>query len=125
MSTSMYENRIVRPILVKQPSTVVLDLIQNTDDPVGIGVVESTGAEFCLHLWLKVAAAVGIGNQYLIANPRYGIELIYPASGIQGILFSLPYFIRMLTSKERSEQLNSENREDNLVQQPWKPAYSE
>jgi hypothetical protein len=39
----MYENRILRPILVKQPSTVVLDLIQNADDPVGIGVVESTG----------------------------------------------------------------------------------
>ena len=111
MSTSVYENRIVRPILVKQPSTVVLDLIQNTDDPVGIGVMESTGAESCLHPWLKVAV-VGIG-------------FIYPASGIQGILSSLPYFIRMLTSKERSEQLNSENREDNLVQQPWKPAYSE
>ena len=59
MSTSVYENRIVRPILVKQPSTVVLDLIQNTDDPVGIGVVESTGAESYLHPWLKVAA-VGI-----------------------------------------------------------------
>ena len=119
----MYENRIVRPILVKQRSTVVLDLIQNTDDPVGIGVVESTGAEFCLHLWLKVAA-VGIRNQYWIADARYGIGLIYPASGIQGIHSSLPYLVRMLTSKERSEQLNSENQEDNLVQQPWKPAYS-
>lgn len=59
MSTSVYEKRIVRPILVKQPSTVVLDLIHNADDPSGIGVVESTGAESYLHPWLKVAA-VGI-----------------------------------------------------------------
>jgi hypothetical protein len=64
----MYENRLVRPILVKQPSTVVLDLIQDTDDPVGTGVVESTGAGSCLRPWLKVAA-VGIENQYWTADP--------------------------------------------------------
>jgi hypothetical protein len=88
----MYKIRIVRPIMAKQPSTVVLDLIRNTDDPVGIGVVESTGAESCLHPRLKVAA-VGIGNQYWIADPRYVIGLIYPASGIQGILSSLPCLV--------------------------------
>lgn len=97
----MFENRIVRPILVKQPSTIVLDLIQNADDPIGIGVVESTGAESCLRPWLKVAV-VSIG-------------FIYPASGIKGIHSSLPYLVRMLTSNERSEQLNSENRERRLV----------
>ena len=80
----------------------------------GIGVVKTTGANSCLHPWLKVAA-VGIRNQYWIADARYGIGLIYPASGIQGIHSSLPYLVRMLTSKEHSEQLDSENREDRLV----------